>query len=865
MIERRRSRTWRRFLAGFLAAVVLSVSMPQSVYAWYLPIPGQNGADAEEPEIILTKLEELPAPTEEPAKGYLGMKVAREKTTAADGLVTYRWQETYLPVITDKNEIVYGKLDSLEELLGLHVYSTGSNKKVQVGKTSIYLTLGTMIAVYQTPFFAVQVVLGSAPLYFEDQWYVPLDSFLEITGSYRFFAGETTAETDQLVVIPPQETVLDSLADYAPFRESKYRFDFGKELGYTEDSKAIMKGSNLLIQLVNRLATLDPATWKASAMTYLGMEEEALQVVSKDYIETFTDSMLMMDEAQVERTYETAKTSMDAIGLVADTVMNAQEASLREMLEHSKNILLECPATRLSHLEVLEEGYAAANSMAARTKGVSAATNLIGYFCSYEALATKLKNGDTWMMEAGDAFLKDAEKLSDPAMDSFMRKTIQERIDAFDNQGKSGSNILLWLSKNYSDVILNGLDFLKGGYFGVITKATTIWKLGVGLLYGKYMDISQAELAAVYGELYQTDAMRVTDQVLKDTFSWARSSWTAQDEERIRMALCTEIKAAYVTRSFAISAEAENHLDYYPQVKERLKSICNELCQFLVEFSDLDRSFGLMPQDMTGLGDMGEKYYPNVVFNIAEITGQILVWASEKPAKNVKLEVHDVDGTLLAEGTTDSEGMFDIAFELGDIDSLDRDDGGFRKLNLYLYYKNDPVIMELLEIACFHKYQIDGLRAGERDLERLVYLKEAREENGKTVLLVQEIDLGEKPVVMDVPDLYGNTLYTAYFSFSNDMELSEWKSFVLRDGVSFGSVYTAMVTENGLIDGLLYATKNMNGIYPEEFTWREMKDADEINTFIEVYREMVKDDPVYILTTVNSEVKNVEPSIVNPN
>ena len=88
---------------------------------------------------------------------------------------------------------------------------------------------------------------------------------------------------------------------------------------------------------------------------------------------------------------------------------------------------------------------------------------------------------------------------------------------------------------------------------------------------------------------------------------------------------------------------------------------------------------------------------------------------------------------------------------------------------------------------------------------------------------------------------------------------------MLRDGVSFGSVYTAMVTENGLIDGLLYATKNMNGIYPEEFTWREMKDADEINTFTEVYREMVKDDPVYILTTVNSEVKNVEPSIVNPN
>lgn len=848
-----------RCIAGVMIVIVLCFSIPEYVYAWRFP--WEDYSDIEEPEIILTELEEMPEPTEEPAKGYLGIKVAQDAVKSSDGGVQYTWQETYLPVVTDQEQIVYGKLDSLTSLLECPLYISGKTAKVIKGHSSIYLTLGTPLICYETDFFRVTANLGAAPIYHEEQWYVPLDAFLELTDSYHVFSGTTTAETEQLIVVPSKYTVLDRLAEYVPFRNTKYRFDFGKELGYSDDQKSVMKGSTLLIQLINRLATLDPETWVASAATYFGLDDEALNLVSKDYINLFTDYMLMIDESQASKTLAQNENYCEVSGCIFESIFNATEKPLLESIEATEALLNKNPPNlKLLDTNSLNIRNAVAKFDLSATSAVNNILTILGFVNSYLSLSHKLANGNNWMMESGESFIEQVDKLPNAVTDDFMQSTIKERIRSYKNHGKSLNDQAAWLADNWANVTMKGMAFLEVSYFGLLTFAADLWKVGTDFFYGTYIDAAELELAAVYGELYQTDAMNITDMILKESFQSYRSSWTADDEKLLRMTLTNEIKAQYVTRSLAISAEEDTKLNYYPQAKARMNSICDELSQYLVDFSDTSLCFGIMPQEMKDLGKMNDLYYPNVIFNIAEITGQILELGTEKPAKNVKMEIYDIDGTLIYEGKTDEEGMFDISLELEAVDSMDRDDAALRTLNVHLFYKNDPVLIEVLEIKCFHKYEVEGFRVGERTKDRLVYLREAKEEDGKTVLVVQEIDLGEKPYAIDMPGYD----YTMYSALHNDMTLSNRKGYVLRDRVTLGSIYSEMTPENGLLDNILYLTDNIFGQYPEELTWREMQSAGEINQFIEVYRQFTQDDPVYKLTTVNSDVKAVKPAYVTP-
>lgn len=868
----------RRILAGLLALCLTAGALTGcGTY-----VPGQED-DETDVKTELTELEELPAATEELTDGYIGVAIPESKTIDASGMTDYDIVEGWLPVVVDEGENVYGQLDALAELLGVGVIygEGGRSAAVDIYRTRVYLQLGYPIAGYENGQFAVKVMMDRPPVYHNDQWFVPLDQFLDMCSEDHGYVGQTEADTQYLLIMPPRETIQDKMTEFYKYRRTRYMFDFGKDLGYDAWNQAVMEKSAGFVDDVNGLLSLDSYTWEHFLRTRVMEAYWPITLIFAEYRDpdtglpadpyedakyavSFMNCMLQMDEKQETCWWDAAQTTINTFDAATDLLIEGEGKSLSEAAsEITKAFSAAGKGAKLARRVPISEAAKDLAVSAKNSKVLNEAGNAVKYALSFAALEQTFAQADSWMAESCKEAVQEQKKLNDNIVNDALCGTVDKVIDNFSAQDKSGAR-RQWWADNYLNVLADQAALFAGGYFGVVTLTSTVWSITSQAVFGDSLEEPASYLNAVFGIGYEQDAMRVLENAYDRYFSGTDYFWTKEDERSFRHMLSNAIKACYVTRCFGINA-AGDALEDHPALLSGQESCNGELLRLLTDVSNTEIPFGLMPGDLTDIGAMEELHYPNVVFPLVELTGQVLRWSDEKPAKGVAMEIYDEDGRLLVESETDDNGVFDMAFVYGDMTMVLGGAGmDVRKVNLHMNYRWYPVVMEVLEVKGMKKYQVDGLRVGEKEKERLVYLTGARTENGKTVLLVQDIDLGEGAFSLAVPDYQGGSSYTAYFSITGEIGRSEVESLIMRDNVALGSVYTSMMPEGGLLDGLSSLTDNMGGVFPDSFRNREMRTAEEINAFIEDYRRVNDMDPVYVLTTVNSEVKDAEPSMVNP-
>ncbi|MCD8222315.1 MAG: hypothetical protein LUD07_09105 [Clostridiales bacterium] len=854
---RRLRKKIRRMAAFFLAAVMTGSLAGCSDKE----VPGVNRSKEENP-FSLEELGELPEPTTFPAAGYLGVTVPVDKSIDREGLTNVTFRDSYLPVIVDENHVVYGKLDSLQELLDFALFSaeTPDHVKATLGKTSIYLTSGSSIATCGNSLFNVNVDMGNQTIYYEDNWYVPLDAFLRMTGLRGdYFGGETSAGTVPLLMLQREETVLDRIEDFYPLMYSTYAFDYGKDIGYSEAVQDALNMNALIAAYTNGLGSLDSYSWRYLIMQYA---DNSLDYLNSKYIRMFADAMLQMDEDQASALLKhktTAKDFLSSVYSVASREVKATSKSIRESAKKYLEVKVDAKQVDGNYADGIDEYL----------KGLSVASDVRSTakrLASYVSLAASFDSGDVWMKEACERFLAKKDSLSSPALDDSLYQVFSDRVDAYGSSGLSLDVQKQWWVDNLASVVASGVSKLGVSYFGTVTFASGLWKMGTNMLFGEELNQTEGYLTGVQGILYETDAMAVLEQIYKEDFllQGGKKTWTAEDEAELRYALCNVVKACYLTRYFGMIG-AGIGLTKSDSLAQRQNNLQSELVQFLVAFSDVERSFGMMPGDLANLKIDESVHYPYVLFTLTELTGQVLSWEDENPVSGVELQLKEEDGTVLAECVTDEQGWFDISFDMAGADSLDTDSAAVRVLTAEMNYKKYPLVMQDMEITSGRKYQVNGLHVGERTEDRLIFLDGARTTNdGRVMLLGREIDLGENSFAMDVPDYQGGIAYTAYFSATGEYEVLEQNSYLLRDGVTFGSFYTASMPEGGLADTLMQITGVAGSVLPDALLNREMHTESEINDFVEAYRKLNQEQsPVLVITTVNSEVKAAEPSNIN--
>ena len=191
-------------------------------------------------KITVETLEGLAEPTEFPAEGTMHLYVLKETSLGENYVDSF--EEAYLPVIVTQNKHVYAKLSALQGHLGMRVDGSDGPKgeavrTVRYHNSALFLKAGDSSATYtmymsngygdkDSIYPYTNFRLGNAPLMYKEEFYVPLDAFLQCTGSLAFYAGENDMGKQDLYITPPQRTVLDDMLYVCRGAYSEYRFDF---------------------------------------------------------------------------------------------------------------------------------------------------------------------------------------------------------------------------------------------------------------------------------------------------------------------------------------------------------------------------------------------------------------------------------------------------------------------------------------------------------------------------------------------------------------------------------------------------------------------------------------------------------------
>lgn len=247
----------KRILAAFLAVLILTGSVP---------------VNAQEHKITMTELEEIAAPTEFPAKGTICMQVAKDVALDEGGYYVVNYSRDYLPVIVDEAQRVYAKLSVLADHLSMEAEDLGGTVRVSYYDTSIYLELNSSQAGYQNSLFCAFINMGQVPVIFEEEWYVPLDAFLQVTDCFARYYEKNEYDKLDLLIVPPQRTILDDLADFKQNLYQDYVFEYTKDIGYTEEDSKKLAGFSAVLRYLNGLIGLE---WNAlSAVSFSSWKTE---------------------------------------------------------------------------------------------------------------------------------------------------------------------------------------------------------------------------------------------------------------------------------------------------------------------------------------------------------------------------------------------------------------------------------------------------------------------------------------------------------------------------------------------------------------------------------------------------------------
>ena len=481
----KRSRPAAARLTALLVAVTLLAGL--------VPFSSRAQEDGEE-KVILTDLEELDLPETWPAKGTLCLQVARSKHITEDGGTVYQYEEGYLPVLVTQDHSVYGELDTLAGLLGMKLYYDSESVSVTWHETRVMLAAGDTVAGFVTPLYSILVPMGRASVVLDGKWYVPLDAFLDLTGTLQKYGETNWMGKQQLNLIPPQRTVLDDIGAFYRDAYSRYAFSYVKDLGYTEEQAAELAGQTSVIQYVYGVGSLDLRTWLAIA--FGGYTDLALKQWENRYAERFMNDLLQENEEITAKLLENHKKELDYMGCMLDICMSVQESAGKQTGLAAADVQKALAETKAA-LATQGEGTFLADFGRYATAFQNTAT-VLSHLYSMISLGLTFRNADEQMVNAAKLFYNNHNLLSERTVRDDQYWFVDQKIKQFGG----------FLPETVVDqfIVDNGgrllLDAAAMAGYGAAKKAFLV-DIG-GFEFNWFMLIAFLVLIASYIVLYKT-------------------------------------------------------------------------------------------------------------------------------------------------------------------------------------------------------------------------------------------------------------------------------------------------------------------------------------------------------------------------
>ena len=872
------SGTGRRLLSAFLCAVLLAGFFPvQSAASGLSGIAyGSFGTASKTPEktdvsqpVTLTDLGELDAPETYPAKGALCLQVARSKSIGADGGTSYLYEEAYLPVVVAEDHSVYGELDTLAGLLGMNVQYFDSTALVTFFETDVYLALGDPQAGYTTPLFSVMAGMGRTPVLLDQMWYVPLDEFLNLTGTIQKYGETNWLGKQQLALIPPQRTVLDDIGIFYRDAYSRYAFSYVKDLGYAEDQAAELAGQASVIQYVEGIGSLDLRTWLAIA--FGRYTRAAIDYYENGYGEAFMNRLLQENEEIAVEWVEGGKKVLDYMGCMLDICASTMKTSGAAASGAAAAAAGSAAASGTA-------GVQAALSEAKTALSQQGAGNFLGeygnYITAWQNAATGLShlttlatlfmtfgNVDEQMVETAELFYEKKDLLPERTMREEQYRMVEKKIGQFSGSSANAAVTQFFLD-NGARLFLDVGAIMEYAVAKKLAGGSALWSAAANLVGGEEIRASDSFLIGMFGMQYEADAVALARQELDDIFFGKEASALSETrEEEIRDLVFHAAKACMVTRTYGC-AGCPALLEKYPELQEKQNEINEELASIAANVSNRMIPFGRLPGQLRTAGPYRQEHYKNVLYNFCGLRGQILDWKNERPAKNVRVEVVSKSGKVLSEFVTDKNGRFEAEFALEEINVWEQTPL-VQELTLHLYYKRNPVVLEDIQADYFHSYEVNGLHVGRKTVETLAYVLGASTQDGQTAVEILRFELDEAAIGFDAPDGFGGS-YPAYVALPGQLHTaSDAETVLLKEGVELETLYGRLIPEGSMLRGVLDFVSEAGGAGGSGVPQASLSDAQAIQEYVDAYYEANGQYPTFQLEMVNSLIVSGEAALVD--
>ena len=854
---------------------ILSMCLCISLLLGMFPMTAM--ADNAPEEITIETLEGLAEPTEFPAEGtihlYVLKEVAISQRTVHENYVD-SFEDVYLPVIVDQNKKVYAKLSELQGHLRMRVDATTNDfgnqvRIVRYYNSALYLTEKDVAAVYtmyihngykdqKSIYPNVEFSLGTAPLMYKDEFYVPLDAFLQCTGSFAFYEGENDIGKQDLYVIPPQETVLDHMLAVCVEADSYYAFNFQKDIGLTYNDVNEQYHLAEGVQYIHRFGKIfDAGAWSMSFGSDKYFDDK--------YIDLYMDHVLHASEEILNKGWDVASTTTDVGAFALDVTELAVSKAWKKttvvsrwLLDHYKD---------RKHLYRVRE----------YSNNAGLAVSVVGSALNYWSICASLYGADQISVN-GAELLSGRYKswLDRNYLNEQNYKRIQKDINDYGDRlglhafGRWVEEYWMSTGMTFAKILTDKLTKVNG-ILGVVGVASSIWSGGTSLVFKEHLDSTESFMAACLGQQYQYEVLPSITRALGDYIMGSM-----ENEEDVRSILYHALASCYAARYLGCEA-MKDQLIYYPEKLNEQKHKNENIEELLAVLQCSSIPMGMNRHDFWNLDYNEELHYKNVYFNICQIQGRIHNLEG-KPVGNLEVWIGDEKGALLKEFKTNKAGDFDISFPVEDVNIFE--DGELQKeITFHIEYKNYPEILETVEIPIFKKVKVNGLWAGRYEETILCYLEDANEvlvqdkknkDKSQVVLDIRRINIiGDRDKIfnMEAFSLFGVGNCKTYILRSKDYVLADSiEKIPLEDGRTFQTAYSVMYPD-GTWAGEMMQLFSGVGFYDEDYAFdvlmnSDMHDPNEIYEYIEHYGDIVGDYPAYEITKINSEIQTIEPIIL---
>lgn len=853
-------------------------------------------------------------PLQFPAEGYIHAEISRTVKAEGDGF-GYTTQETYIPVAVSQDQTVYAHLDFLAGKLDMKVSYFGQTARLDTYESAVLMKLGDREYGYVNSLYQFCVEGTAAPALFNGAWYVPLDAVLNMTGCEAVYTKEDVRGKKILSLALPQRDLEDELALFYRNR-SRYPFSYA-QLGYSEQIAEEMKEDRFVQQFLYRLGSLKPEALmyaivcigdipakkggsfprdqRAGAETF-----DREMIMENMYLDAYMECLLREDEAILQETVKETLENTDQFVAVAEMLSDANGLSDDKLISRTKSVL---EAYTDINMKKLDGALKTAGTLDRIYTPAKWLTGILFTRYQYE-------NSSRFEVEAAKEFFECKDEIvrlevnpSAPMLRQFdvtedtqeylgdyQYSRIEKIISAYDLYtteaavyseyyeehpvGLSGDALLLELKKNVDATVRYCIDnaitlpysvlgwlgvrekllgAAAGKALGVVALVSSVWEWGGKVFFGEELNAGESFLAGAFGVTYQKDSMAVITGRIESI----RNGWnTDPDRTQLRDLLYHAAKSCLAAGKMGCDA-CEGIIGAGNEAFKRQEEIQEELTQMCARLKRTPYVIYRTPSQYDSLIDVSRDHAPNVLYNIVELSGQVLDWENEAPAANVRIEITSEEGAVLAEAVTDKEGRFvsTVQMELVDLES---DEPVNRPLTLHMFYKKYPEVLESIQVECFHKYEVEGLHVGYRKENKLVYLIGAREENRKTVVDALEIFLAEDCIYLEVPDWNGD-VYPTYGPMPGEMELaSDMISLQLDKGLAIHTVYNQVMPSDDLMGQLMGELYREYIPEVEPLLQDELRTASDIQSFIDTYCDINGEYPAFKVSTVNSIIKDID-------